>query len=133
MNNLYSTYRNVDPDCIRKLLNTYIISDSYNYRQFVSFLYKLQDRPGLDYIVQVAKYMMAPLIKLKLKYNTCAKKDPVFNQLNLLGGPKSSVVINDEADFEATLKGMACKGASALDELFGTTKCGCDSVSGLLN
>lgn len=97
----------------------------------MSFMVTIKNRPALEYIYVVNSYIMKKLYKQQLKSQKRDQKDVLLNQLNQLGGYKSFVDLNEEEDIEATLKGMACKGASALDELFGT-KCKCDSVSGLL-
>lgn len=128
---LYITYENADTELISTLFQKHIISDPEAFRQWMSFMVTIKNKPALEYIYTVNSYIMKKLYKQQLKSQKRDQKDVLLNQLNQLGGYKSFVDLNVEEDIEATLKGMACKGASALDELFGT-KCKCDSVGGLL-
>lgn len=128
---LYITYENADTELIATFFQKHIISDPETFRQWMSFMVTIKNKPALEYIYTINSFIMKKLYKLQLKSQKRDQKDVLLNQLNQLGGFKSFVELNEEEDIEATLKGMACKGASALDELFGT-KCKCDNVSSLL-
>ncbi len=131
LDNLYTTYKDRESSSIISLYRTYIIADKRTYCQWVGFMLFLKGRTALDYIYQVNNFVMSPLVKDKKKELNNVRRDPVLNQYNMAGGSMSFAELNEEADIAATLQGMACKGASALDEFFGT-KCKYDSVSGLL-
>lgn len=130
---LYITYDNAETDLIAMFYQKHILSDMDNFRHWMSIMVTIKDKPALEYIYQVNAYIMKKLYKQKLHQQKHDRKDVLLNQLNQLGGFKSFADINEEEDIEATLKGMACKGATALDELLGNNKCKYDSVSGLLN
>lgn len=130
---LYITYDNADTELIAMFYQKHILSDMDNFRHWMSIMVTIKDKPALEYIYQVNAYIMKKLYKQKLHQQKHDRKDVLLNQLNQLGGFKSFADINEEEDIEATLKGMACKGATALDELLGNNKCKSDSISGLLN
>lgn len=129
---LYNTYKNADIETIAEFYSKYIMTDKDTFRNWVSFMYKLKEVPYLAYVSEVNDYVMKKLYKKKLSSQKHDNRNILYRETQQLGGFTSFARINEEEDFEAVAKGLTCKGANALDELFGNKKTACETGASAL-
>lgn len=118
-----NTYENKPVEDIEDFYSNYILENKDSFVLWNSLIRACGKFPGLEAIVAVNDYVQKGCYKRKLKALKHEAKNPIYNEINRLGGYKSFTQVNEDQDLEYTLKGVACKGANALDELFGN-KCG---------